>query len=288
MAGILFASPWFIGFLIFTIGPLIVSLMMSFCWYDVLNPPKFIGVQNFRNMIEDSLFWKSLYNTFYITVIGVPIRMVGALLVALLLNTNVKGLAFFRTAFYLPSITPVVAGAILWSWILNGQYGLLNILLRYLGISGPAWLTDPAWSKMAIILMQAWSLGGDMIIYLAGLQGIPSQFYEAARIDGARGWTIFIRITLPLLTPALFFTLVMNVIHTLQIFAQAYIMTQGGPVNSTLFYVYYLFNHAFLYFKMGYASALAWILFIVILIITLIQLRISKLWVYYEADEKVR
>ncbi len=193
------------------------------------------------------------------------------------------GIPVYRTAFYIPSITPLVAASVLWRWLLNGRFGLVNILLSYFGITGPSWLNDPRWAKLGIVLMNIWALGENMIIYLAALKGIPVQLYEAADVDGASSTTKFFRITLPLITPSLFFTFIMNTIDSLKIFSQAYIMTGGGPVNSTLFYVYYLFNNAFRFFKMGYASAMAWLLFAIILVLTLFQFWASKRWVYYES-----
>lgn len=283
--GYLFALPWLLGFLIFTLGPLLASIYLSLTSYDVLNPPNFIGLNNFRTLFHDPLFWKSLYNTFYMVIIGVPVNIIVAFSIALLLNVEIKGIAIYRAIYYLPSITPAVAASILWLWILNADFGILNSVLALLGIRGPNWLTDPAWAKLAIIMMGAWGAGGSMLIYLAGLKGIPVQLYEAAEIDGANWWYKFWRITVPMISPTLFFNLIMGVIGTFQIFTQAYIMTQGGPVDSTLFYVYYLFNNAFSYFKMGYACSMAWILFLIILALTALQLKLASYWVYYEAGQ---
>jgi len=283
IAGYLFILPWILGFLMFTSIPLISSFVLSFTNYSVINPPKFAGLENYRTMFtSDRLFYKSLGNTLYIVVIGVPLNIVVGLSIALLLNTKVRGMQYYRTIFYLPSIVPIVASSILWLWILHPSVGLLNSALRLFGINGPQWLASPIWSKPALILMGLWSAGSSMIIYLAGLQGIPEQLYEAAEIDGATWWTKFFKVTLPLLSPTIFFNLVMGIIGAMQIFTQAYVMTQGGPLDSTLVYVYYLFNNAFSYFKMGYACSLAWILFLIILVLTLIQLRLARHWVYYE------
>ncbi len=284
-AGYMFALPWLLGFLIFTLGPLLVSIYLSFTSYDVLNPPKFIGLENYRTLFRDPLFWKSLYNTFYMVVIGVPVNIIVAFGIALLLNVELKGIALYRAIYYLPSITPVVASSILWLWILNADFGILNSTLAMFGIRGPNWLADPSWAKLAIIMMGAWQAGGNMLIYLAGLKGIPAQLYEAAEIDGAGTWYKFWRITIPMISPTLFFNLIMGIIGTFQIFTQAYIMTGGGPLDSTLFYVYYLFNNAFSYFKMGYACSMAWILFLIILVLTAIQFKLASRWVYYEAGE---
>ena len=284
--GYLFALPWILGFLFFTLGPLVASIYLSLTKYDVLRPPTFIGINNFVALFQDELFWKSLGNTFYMVLIGVPIYIAIAFSIALLLNVEIRGIAIYRGIYYLPSITPVVASSILWLWILNANFGILNSALALFGITGPNWLLDINWSKPAIIMMNAWAAGGSMLIYLAGLKGIPKQLYEAAEIDGANWWYKFWHITIPMMTPTLFFTSVMGIIVTFQIFTQAYIMTRGGPADSTLFYVYHLFNNAFAYFKMGYACSMAWVLFVIIFILTMIQLKIGTYWVYYEFSQK--
>lgn len=285
-AGFLCISPWAVGFLVFTAGPLVASIILSFADYDVLHPATWMGLKNYGELLtDDPMFWKSLGNTLYM-LLGVPLSMAVSLGLALLLNAKVKGMTVYRTVFYLPAIVPVVASSILWIWVLQPSSGLLNSLLRMLGMSGPLWLQSPAWSKPSIILMGLWGAGGGMIIWLAGLKGIPQHLYESAEIDGANWWAKFWHITIPMLTPYIFFNLIMGIIGHLQIFTQAYIMTEGGPVDSTLFYVYYLFNNAFQYFKMGYASAMAWILFIIILALTLFQLKLAPRWVYYEAEQK--
>ncbi len=282
-AGYFFASPWFIGFLIFGGGPLFFSLIMSCCQYDVLSPPKWVGLENYRFMFSDPLFYKSLWNTIYMTL-GVPLGMVVSLGIALLLQREWRGMATYRTLFYLPAIMPGVAASILWLWIFNPQEGMMNAILAELGIQGPIWLQDPKWSKPALILMGVWSSGGSMIIWLAGLKTIPVQLYEAAEIDGAGPIRKFFYITLPMLSPYILFNLIMGFIGTFQIFTQAFIMTRGGPIDSTLFYAYYLFNNGFQYLRMGYASALAWVLFAIILILTIMQLKVSQKWVYYERE----
>jgi len=282
--GVVCASPWLIGFAVFAGGPMLFSLVMSFCDFDVINPARLVGMANFREMFgADELFPTALYNTLFM-VTGVPLGMAVSLAMAMLLNLKVKGIAVWRTFFYLPSIVPMVAASILWIYIFKPQGGLLNTLLGFIGLDGPAWLQDEVWSKPSIILMGLWGAGGGMIIWLAGLKGINAQLYEAASIDGANGWQKFIHVTIPQLTPYIFFNLIMGVIATFQIFGQAFIMTQGGPANSTLFYVYYLFNCAFRYGRMGYAAALAWILFAIVFVLTLIQMKLSKKWVYYEAE----
>jgi multiple sugar transport system permease protein len=282
--GWLCAAPWIAGFVVFGGGPMLFSLLMSFCDYDILNPPRFVGLHNFRWMFtEDRLLPLSLVNTLFM-VIGVPLGMALSLAVALLLNLKIRGMAVWRTFFYLPAIVPMVASSILWIWIFNPQGGLINQALHLFGRPGPLWLQSPQWSKPAIILMGLWGAGGGMIIWLAGLKGIDQQLYEAAGLDGANAWQRFRHITIPQLTPYIFFNLVMGLIGTFQIFGQAFIMTQGGPDNSTLFYVYHLFNNAFRYGHMGYASAMAWVLFILVLVVTVFQLKGSKRWVYYEAE----
>ena len=282
LGGWLCASPWIIGFILFTGGPILFAIVVSFCDYDILNPARFVGLANYRWMFtQDPLFWKVVGNTAYM-IIGIPIGMALSLVIALLLSLEVRGVAIWRTFFYLPSIVPVVASSILWIWIFNPQIGLLNNLLAAFGIHGPNWLQDEHTSKLALILMGLWSAGGGMIIWLAGLKGISATYYEAAALDGANAWQRFRNITLPLLTPYIFFNLIMGLIATLQIFTQSFIMTQGGPVDSTLFYAYHLFNNAFRLLQMGYASALGWLLFVAVFALTLLQLRLSKRWVHYE------
>ena len=282
--GVICAMPWIAGFIIFTGGPLLFSIIISFCRYDVLNPAVFTGLRNYLFMLRgDELFWKSLYNTVFM-VVGIPLGMALGLGIALLLNLKIRGVAVWRTLFYLPSIVPAVASSILWIWIFNPQSGLLNGLLAAIGIQGPHWLQDEHTSKWALILMGLWGAGGGMIIWLAGLKGISQSYYEAAEIDGAGTWQKFIYITLPMLTPYIFFNLVMGLIGTFQIFTQAFIMTQGGPVNSTLFYAYHLFNNAFRYLHMGYAAAMAWFLFLIVLVLTALQMKFSQRWVHYEGE----
>jgi multiple sugar transport system permease protein len=286
LAGWMFVSPWFLGFVVLTAGPIVVSIIFSFCRYDVVRPAEFVGLENYRRLLsDDPLFWKALANTVFM-MLGVPLGMAVGLAVAMLLNTKVRGMQIYRTIFFLPAIVPAVASSILWIWVLNPEAGLLNSVLRMLGWSNPPrWLQSSSWllgSKTAIIMMGLWGAGAGMIIWLAGLKGIPQHLYEAAEIDGANRFRKFVHVTLPMLSPYIFFNLIMGIIGTLQIFTQAYIMTSGGPDDSTLFYVYYLFNNAFRYFNMGYASALAWILFAIILVLTLIQLKLAPRWVHYE------
>jgi multiple sugar transport system permease protein len=288
VVGFAFISPWIFGFLIFTAGPILASFVLSFCEYDVLHPVQWVGLDNFAMLPRDPLFWKSLVNTL-IMVAAVPLNMAVGLGIALLLNMDVRGQRFYRTLYYVPAIVPIVAASVLWIWLLQPQHGLINVTLRYAGIHGPHWLQDADWAKPALILMGLWGAGAGMIIWLAGLKGIPRELYEAAEIDGAGRLNRFRHVTLPMLTPYIFFNLVMGTIGAFQIFTNAYLMTDSeaglGPVDSLLFYVFNLFNQAFRYFKMGYASALAWILFLIILALTLINWRLRKRWVVTERGD---
>jgi multiple sugar transport system permease protein len=283
----LFVAPWLIGFLIFTIGPVIASFVLSLADYSIVTPPLFKGFDNYRDLfLEDRLFGRSLYNTIYYVVLFVPLQITLSLGLALLLNQKVKGLAIYRTLFYIPSIVPIVANSILWIWILQPQWGLLNFLLSLVGIKGPLWLSSVAWAKPSLIMMSLWGSGGAMIIFLAGLQGVPQHLYEAAEIDGANRWHKFWNITIPLLTPTIFFVLILGVIGSFQVFTQAYIMTGGGPADATLFYMFYLYRRAFVFYNMGYASAMAWILFLIIFVLTVIQFVTASRWVYYEGERR--
>ena len=285
ITGYLFAAPWFIGFAFFVVYAVYSAFYHGFTEYSVLKAPEWIGLENYRQIFtDDKLFGKSLYNITYFSVFAVPLGIITAMLLAMLLNQKVIGLSVFRAVFYIPSVVPIVASSILWLWILNSQFGLLNVFLSYLGISGPAWLASPRWSKPSLIIMQTWGVGGTMIIFLASLQDVPRQLYEAAEIDGANVWHRFRHVTVPMITPTIFFALVMGIIGTFQTFVQVYIITNGGPADSTLFYVLYLYNNAFRYFRMGYASALAVILFFIILALTLVIVATANRWVYYEAE----
>jgi multiple sugar transport system permease protein len=301
-AAMLFASPWMIGFVVLVGGPILLSIVFSFTQYDVLNEARYVGLRNYAEVVSDKVFYRSLFNTIFM-ILGIPIGMVVSLAIALLLNHAVRGIGFYRAAFYIPAIIPLVASSLMWVWAYNPSYGLINSLLLWLydtsaiqaierGIGVvlgepfhftlPLWLQDAGWSKPSLIVMRVWAAGGAMIIWLAGLQSIPQELYEAATVDGAGPWQRFRNVTLPMLSPYILFNLIIGLIATMQIFGEAYIMTEGGPVDSTLFYTYYLFKNAFQYFRMGYASALAWILFLVVLALTLAQLWFSKRWVHYE------
>lgn len=280
--GYLFISPWIVGFLIFTFGPLIASIFLSFTKWDIFTAPEFVGMANYTKLFADPLFKKSLYNTFYYAIFSIPLGMAGGLYLAILLNQKVKGLPIFRTLFYLPSVTSGVAVALLWKWIFNPEFGIANLILNWFGLPSLQWLSSSQWSMPALIIMSLWGIGGGMLIYLAGLQGIPQQLYEAAELDGAGWWSCFFKITLPMLSPTLFFQLIMGIIGSFQVFTQVYVMTQGGPANATLVYVLYLYQNAFQWWKMGYASALAWVLFAIVLIFTLIQFKLAPRWVNYD------
>jgi multiple sugar transport system permease protein len=283
MIGYLLISPWLIGFLLFELMPVIASFALSMTRYAVVDTPVWIGLDNYRTaFFEDRLFWRSVWNTVYYVGFGVPLRIAGAFLLALLLNAKIRGILSFRVIYYLPSIVPIVGTAVLWFLLLNPRTGLINLAFNWVGLPSINWLGDPAWSKPAFILMSLWTLGGSMVIFLAGLQGIPDHLYEAAEIDGANAVRRFWSVTVPLMTPTLFLTLVMNIISSFQVFSAAYIVTGGGPRQSTLFYMLHLYQNAFGFFKMGYASALAWLLFMMIVVITLLVVRGSDRWVFYQ------
>lgn len=289
LGGYLLISPWLIGLILFTLGPILASLVMSFTNWDIVREADFIGLENYRRALTgDRLFRQSLYNTLYYVVLSVPLTLLFALFLALLLNQGVRGTRFWSTAYYLPAVVSLVAMGLLWRWILQTRIGLLNYALSFVGIKGPAWLGSPAWSKPGLVLVSLMYVGPQTVIFLAGLKGIPSVFYESAELDGAGVLTKFRHITIPLLTPTIFFNLVTSIIHAFQVFALVYVMFSGphsqgahGPMNSTLVYALYVYEQAFQQLHMGYASALAWILFVVVMVITLLQLRFSS-WVYYE------
>ncbi|MGD8778698.1 MAG: sugar ABC transporter permease [Ignavibacteria bacterium] len=284
--GYVFVSPWVIGFLIFGLYPIIMSLYYSLCQYDVLRIPQYIGFRNYEELLlNDNYFWLSIWNTLYYLLLRTPLVIIGSLLLAVLVNNSVKGIKFFRTVYFMPSIISGVILSVLWMWLLNPEYGLLNTILGYFGIQSPLWLIDPDWSKPAIILMSIWSIGGGrMLVFLAALQSVPNQLYEAVEIDGGGWWAKFRNVTIPSLSPVIFLWTIIEAVFALQVFVEAYVMTKGGPLNSTLFYNLYLYNKAFDDFEMGYASALAWILFIIALVITFVQFKASKKWVHYAGE----
>lgn len=283
--GYLYISPWLIGFLVFSFGPMLASLYLSFTNYNIIKDPSFIGIDNYIFiMTKDRLFWTALERTALYAVASVIIGVGGSLLLALLLDQKLKGTVIYRTMFFLPSLTPIVASALLWGWIFQPQLGILNYLLIQVGITGPGWLSSIEWALPSLIIMGLWgSLGGGrMIIFLAGLQGVSQELYEAAAIDGANAWSRFRNVTLPMITPTIFFNLVLGIIGSFSVFTVAYIATNGGPANATYFFVFHIFNRGFKDTEMGYASALAWIFFAILLVFTLIQFQLQRRWVYYE------
>lgn len=268
LAGVAFTSPWIIGFLIFTIYPICMSLYYSFCSWHVVRGARFTGLKNFQTLFADQNFYTALYNTLYTVIVGVTLTTLVALAASILMNNKkLKGLSFFRVVFFIPTLMPLIINCILWMWILQADIGLINTLLGYIGIKGPKWLASPQWSKPALILMMIWGCGNAIIIYLAGLQDVPESLYESAELDGANFWQRTIHITIPMISPVLLYNVVNNVIGVMQWFAEPQVMTTGGPNNSTLFYSLYLYQNAFQFNKMGYASAMAWVLLVISLII---------------------
>ena len=283
--GLAFISPWIVGFLAFTLYPVCASIYYSFCDYDVLSKPVWIGTVNYQDMVTDKAFWRSLYNTLYYAVFSLPLCLVVALLVAVLLNQSVKGRSTFRAIYFLPSLIPVVAASMAWLWILNGNFGVLNYLLHWFGIEGPQWLTNEKWTKPSLVLMAVWGCGNTIVIYLAALQDVPRSLYESAEIDGANPWVKFRHITVPIISPVIYFNLIMGIIGSLQVFAQAYILLGGGgPNRSALLYTVYLYQNAFDYHQMGYACAMAWILFLAILFLTWVATRSTRRLIYYGGE----
>jgi multiple sugar transport system permease protein len=287
----LFILPFVLSMVFIVGGPIIAALYLSFCKWDILTPIQFVGFDNYKEMFfDDPRFWRALWNTAYYTALSVPIGMALSIAMALLLNQKVKGISIYRTLFYLPSVVGSgVAVAVLWKWIFNADSGLLNYVISFMtGIpmsECPKWLASEAWSKPALIIQSLWGVGGGMIIYLAGLQGIPAALYEASEIDGANRWQQFWTVTLPGLSPIIFFQLIISIVGSFQVFTMIYVMTDGlgGPADSTLVMVIYIYQKAFKYYQMGYASALALVLFVVILAVTWLQQKYSK-WVYYEGE----
>lgn len=288
-AGYLFILPWFLGLLIFTLGPMLFSLVLSFSKWDIITgigSIEFVGLDNFKAIFHDELFYQSLKVTFIFALVSVPLYQIASILIALLLNMHTRGMKLFRLIYFMPSVIPAVAVSMMWIMIFNPEYGILNRALGWFGIEGPAWLQDPSYALGALIVMGMWGVGNTIIIYLSGLQGVPEELYEAAQLDGAGPLRRFTSVTVPMISPTIFFNLIMGIIGGFQYFTQAFVMTNGGPLNSTLFYNLYLYNKAFVSFEMGYASALSWILFAIILIFTLIVIRSSSMWVYYNGDDE--
>jgi multiple sugar transport system permease protein len=279
-------SPWLIGFLAFTLVPMLIALYLGFTDWDLFGNPRWTGLANYARMAGDPLFRQALKVTTIYTLFYVPMEMIGGLGLALLVNQKLRGVGVFRTIFYLPSVLAGVAYVVLWMWIFNPQGGLLNTLLAAIGIQGPRWLIDPAWALPSLLLMTFWGWGRAMVIFLAGLQGVPPELYEAAAIDGAGSAARFRSVTLPMLTPTILFALILSVISTFQTFTSAFVATNGGPLDATLFYVLYIYRQAFQFFRMGYAAALAWVLFLIVLVLTLILFRSGQFWVYYEGQRE--
>lgn len=281
-----FISPWLIGFVLFMGGPIVASLVLSFFRWKLIEPPVFVGLDNYVEMFTaDPLFPQSLKVTGLYVLIAIPAGQLLALWLALLLNQKIRFLGFWRSLFYLPSVIGGVAVTVLWLWMYQPDYGIINSLLEVVGLKGPNWLYSESWSLPALMIKSLWGVGGSMVIYLAGLQGVPQELQEAAQVDGAGEVQMFFKITLPMISPVIFFNVIMAVILGIQTFVEPYLMTAGGPSNTTLFLGLYLYQAAFRFLKMGYASAMAWIMFIIIMTVTLLQFKFSERWVYYEMPE---
>ena len=285
-----FISPWIIGFVAFTAGPMLASLYFSFTEYNIIDVPQWLGLANYGNLFGDPLFWKSLQVTIYFASLALPLGLLLGFFLAVLLNQRIPGVNLWRTIYYLPSVIAGVAVALLWVRLFNARIGLVNPMLAKIGIKGPGWLQDPQWAVPALVIMSLWGVGGSMIIYLAGLQGVPTALYDAAKVDGANLWQRFRHVTLPMVTPVIFYNLVMGMIGAFQYFTVVYVATDGtgSPARSTLFYNLYLYQNAFKYFDMGYASAMAWVLLLIVLVLTMLVFRSSEVWVYYEGELKGR
>ena len=278
-----FLLPSIIGLSLFTVIPILTSLGLTFTEWDLLTPPVYVGLDNFRRLIGDQNFWKALSNTLFFIVTYIPLVMVSALTIAILLNQKLKGVVFFRGAFFTPVVSAWVAVALLWQWIFNPRFGLVNYLLGLIGINGPAWLLDPQWAMPAIVITSVWKdIGFVMIMFLAGLQSIPDEYYEVSSIDGANNWQRFWYITIPLLSPTVFFALIISLINSFQVFDQVWIMTEGGPAGATSVLVELIVKNAFSYSRMGYAATLSWVLFLLVFVVTVFQMRLQRRWVVYE------
>ncbi len=274
-------APWLVGFVLFTAGPMLISLWASFTDWDLLTEARWVGLENYRDLATDPTFIQSMKVTLAYTAAYVPLDLIGGLLLALLVRPRLKGIGVFRTIFYLPTVFSGVAFVVVWLWMLNPNGGLINLMLSWFGIEGPRWLLDPKYALWSLVMMSFWGWGRSMALYLGGMQSIPGELYEAAAMDGASSFRQFFKITLPLLSPMIFFNLILSVIATFQSFTSAFVATNGGPLDSTLFLVLYIYRQAFEFFHMGYAAALAWVLFAIILVLTLVLLRSQKFWVFY-------
>jgi multiple sugar transport system permease protein len=290
LSGLLWSSPWLLGFFLFTLGPILASLYLSFTEYTIASTPKWIGLGNFARALsgQDTLFWPSVGRTFHYALIMVPVGISGALLIAMALNQKLRGMPILRTSYFLPSLTPAVAAALIWTWLYQPEFGVINWLLSLIDVNGPKWLADPDTALTALIVIGLWGSvgGGTMIIFLAGLQSVPQELHEAAQIDGAGKWTRFVHVTLPMLSPTVLFNLVVGIVGALQVFTVAIIATNGGPNYATWFFIVHLYQNGFQNFDMGYASALAWIFLVIVLALTMINVSLSNRWVYYEGEAK--
>lgn len=282
--GMAFLSPWLIGFLLFSLLPIGLLFYYSFCRYTLLQPPHWVGLRNYGDLLRDRVFWQAVGNTFYYASLSIPAGLFVALGLAILLDLDLPGRAIWRTIIFVPSLVPVVTCAMLWMWLYNGRLGLINLILSKIGIDGPAWLGDTRWALPALAIMSVWGVGNTVVIFLAGLQDVPRELYEAAELDGAGILGRVRHVTLPMLSPVIFFNLIMAIIGTLQVFDVPYIMTNGGPARATYFLSMYLYDNAFVYLQMGYAGAMAWIMLLIVLALTGIALWSSRRWVHYQAS----
>jgi len=284
--GYVFMSPAILGLLIFTLGPIVASLLLSFTDYNIISDPEWVGLKNYVDMFEERLFWQALRVSAIYSVVSVPLGLTLSLGLAVLLNHAMRGISIFRSIYYMPTVISGVGVAMLWRWLFNAEFGVINVLLDGIGIEGPAWLLDANWALPALIITSLWGIGGTTLIFLAGLQAIPEELYEAAEIDGAGLWSRFWSVTLPLISNVTFFNLVLGIIGALQVFTDAFVITRGGPNHATLFLSVYLYQHAFQYLNMGYASAIAWFMFFVVMLLTVLVFKSSPLWVYYESGRQ--
>jgi multiple sugar transport system permease protein len=279
--------PFLLGFVIFIVGPLVYSFYLSFTRYEILSPPRWSGLENYARMFtKDEVLWQSLRVTLIFTLVAVPTQVVVGYAMALILNLKVRGLSFWRTAFYMPAVVPAMAVAYVFSWMLQSDVGLVNQFLRSIGLPGPKWFGDPNWVLAAFILMSAWAVGGTLLLYLSALQGVPTELYDAAKVDGANAWRRFLNVTLPMTSPIIFFVFLTGMIGTFQVFTVAFVTTNGGPGNASLFYILYLYRTGWEYLQMGYAAAMAWLLFVILVALTLLSLRLSQSTVFYEGAQE--
>jgi len=284
VTGYLFISPFILGFFLFFIIPALTAVYLIFTRWNLIAEPQYVGLKNIETLVKDGLFWQSLKVTSIYTLASVPLSLVFSFMLALLINTKVRGIAVFRTIYYLPSIVPAVANAVLWAWIFNTEFGLLNVILKGLGLTRVKWLQEPGTALLALIIMSLWGVGSSRIVFLAGLQGIPDIYYEAAEIDGAGRWQKLRFITIPVMSPTIFFNLIMGIIGSFQVFTAGFLITDGGPQNGTLFLVLYIYRNAFEYLNMGYAAVLSWVLFAIISLFTFLIFRYFGRQVYYENE----